>query len=216
MTILLLAFFVLCGLGFYLSNWAKSSVVLAVWWGVLLAISIDKKHFQYFDIPYLDYPVLNVLLVVSWVALALNLTWYLFIKPEKNKKQVLPYISIHRLQEMNWEEFEKLVKKIFELKQYQVERIGGNGADGGVDLVVKRQNGWKKREHSMVQCKRYKNNVGVGIVREMYAVGQHKKFHKVYIYTSADFTKGAREFAKGKNMILVSGVEMIKEIKKLR
>jgi Restriction endonuclease len=39
------------------------------------------------------------------------------------------------LHEMTWREFEGLVQKAFRLRGYSVRRIGGDGPDGGVDLV---------------------------------------------------------------------------------
>ena len=112
---------------------------------------------------------------------------------------------------MHWEEYEKLVKVIFESNGYTVSRIGGHGADGGIDLIVK-----KNFKTSMVQCKRYSSNVGVKVVREMFAVGIDKKMSNVYIYTSADFTKEAYKFAKNKNVILMNGDKTLSQMKKIK
>ena len=42
------------------------------------------------------------------------------------------------LHEMTWREFEGLVQEAFRLQGYAVRRVGGHGADGGVDLVLDR------------------------------------------------------------------------------
>lgn len=130
-----------------------------------------------------------------------------------NKATFKQYGSVQKLKKMNWEDYEELVKKIFQNKGYSVSRIGGNGSDGGIDLIIKKTR-FGLTHTSMVQCKRYNQNVGVKTVREMYAVGIHNKFKHVYIYTTADFTKEAKDFAKGKNMTLVNGEQTIKEMKK--
>lgn len=125
------------------------------------------------------------------------------------KLDLLKYrkLTIEQLCSMDWQEYEELIKKIFQNKGYSVERMGGHGSDGGIDLIIQKSN-----RKSMVQCKRYSNNVGVKIVREMFAVGIHHNFEKVYIYSSAGFSKDAYSFAKGKNIHLVNGIETLKEI----
>jgi restriction system protein len=52
---------------------------------------------------------------------------------------------------MSWREFEILVGEAFRLQGYGVTEIGGGGADGGVDLVLK-----KGSEKFLVHCKQWK------------------------------------------------------------
>ena len=67
---------------------------------------------------------------------------------------------------MSWQEFELLVGEAFRLQGYEVTEIGGGGADGGVDLVLR-----KDREKFLVQCKQWKAfKVGVAVVRELYVM----------------------------------------------
>lgn len=141
------------------------------------------------------------------------LIWSYCFSKAKTKKNINKYkkLTIEQLKKMDWQEYEELVKLIFQQKGFSVSRIGGNGADGGIDLIVR-----KKLTKSMVQCKRYRSNVGVKIVREMFAVGIHHNFNHVYIYTSADFTKEAVAFAKNKNMTLVNGQQMLREVRKIK
>src|SRR5439155_446645 len=53
---------------------------------------------------------------------------------------------------LSWQDFERLVGASFERKGYTVEYAGGGGADGGVDLVLK-----KERETTLVQCKQWRS-----------------------------------------------------------
>ena len=70
------------------------------------------------------------------------------------------------LNEMSWDEFEMLVGEHYRRQGFQVSRQGGNGPDGGVDLVLK-----IKSETYLVQCKQWKAfKVGVQPVRELYGV----------------------------------------------
>lgn len=67
---------------------------------------------------------------------------------------------------MAWKEFEKLVGEAFRLQGYQVTELGGDGPDGGIDLVLR-----KGHEKFLVQCKQWKAfTVGVAVVRELYGV----------------------------------------------
>lgn len=156
--------------------------------------------------------------LTEWIVLFLSINFLLYIvffikhiiTKSFSHKQLRKFSSVSKLQKMDWEDYEELIKQVFVAKGYNVERIGGHGSDGGIDLVVK-----KKNERSMVQCKRYSSNVGVKIIREMYAVGLHHGFKKVYIYTTANFTKEAYVFAKGKNLVLYNGVQTVQQIRKI-
>ena len=65
---------------------------------------------------------------------------------------------------MSWQDFELLVGEAFRLQGYEVSELGGEGPDGGVDLVLR-----KNREKFLVQCKQWKAfKVGVAVVRELY------------------------------------------------
>ena len=67
---------------------------------------------------------------------------------------------------MSWQEFELLVGGAFRLEGFQVSEMGGGGADGGVDLVLRRGS-----EKYLVQCKQWRAfTVGVTVVRELYGV----------------------------------------------
>ena len=67
---------------------------------------------------------------------------------------------------MSWREFELLVGESFRRQGWQVAEQGGAQADGGVDLILRRD-----RETFVVQCKQWKAfKVGVQVVRELYGV----------------------------------------------
>jgi len=52
---------------------------------------------------------------------------------------------------MSWEDFERLVGEYYRCSGFQVTREGGNGPDGGMDLVLR-----KDGETHLVQCKQWK------------------------------------------------------------
>lgn len=105
------------------------------------------------------------------------------------------------LNEMSWGEFEMLVGEYFRQQGFQVSRQGGNGPDGGVDLVLK-----NKGETYLVQCKQWKAyKVGVQPVRELLGVMSARGAAGGYVVTSGVFTNEAQKFAKGLNVELIDG-----------
>lgn len=105
------------------------------------------------------------------------------------------------LNEMSWQKFEALVGEAFRRRAYSVTETGGGGADGGVDLALK-----KGGELFLVQCKQWRAlKVGVGIVRELYGVMAAKGAAGGFVVTSGVFTEEARAFAQGRNIELIDG-----------
>lgn len=105
---------------------------------------------------------------------------------------------------MNWRQFERLVAEAFRLQGFHVAEIGGGGADGGIDLVLKRGG-----ETFLVQCKQWKAfKVGVEVVRELYGVMAAKGAAGGFVVTSGRFTAEARDFASGRNVRLIEGPQL--------
>lgn len=105
------------------------------------------------------------------------------------------------LNEMSWDEFEMLVGEHFRRQGFQVSRQGGNGPDGGVDIVLK-----NKSETYLVQCKQWKAyKVGVQPVRELFGVMSARGAAGGYVVTSGMFTEEAQVFVKGLNVELIDG-----------
>jgi restriction system protein len=116
------------------------------------------------------------------------------------------------LNEMTWREFESLVEEAYRLRGYSVRRIGGDGPDGGVDLVLDRGT-----EKVLVQCKQWRAmKVGVSTIREMYGVMAAKGAASGIVVTSGRFTAEAVEFASGRNIKLVEGDELRRMIREAK
>lgn len=113
------------------------------------------------------------------------------------------------LKEMRWQEFEQLVGEAFRLNGFSVQENGGGGADGGVDLVL-RKNG----EKFLVQCKQWRTlRVGVTVIRELYGVMAADGADGGYVVTCGRFTEEAKAFAKGRNVTLLDGDALEKIIR---
>lgn len=105
---------------------------------------------------------------------------------------------------MSWREFEMLVGEGFRQQGYQVTELGGDGPDGGVDLVLR-----KGGEVFLVQCKHWRaQKVRVDVVRELYGVMAARGAAGGYVVTAGDFTADAQAFADGRNVELVNGARL--------
>ncbi len=109
------------------------------------------------------------------------------------------------LKSMTWQDFERFCGLYFELQGYKVKLCGLGGADGGIDLLLRKR--WKT---TLVQCKHWKANVGVTTVREMYGIMHANNYDAVIIAALNGFTKEAKDWAKGKPIKLIRGIEMVK------
>lgn len=109
--------------------------------------------------------------------------------------------GVGALNEMSWQDFERLVSEYYRRKGFQVTREGGNGPDGGIDLTLRRRG-----ETYLVQCKQWKAyKVGVQPVREFYGVLAARGAAGGQFVTSGEFTDEAKAFVKGLNVELVDG-----------
>ena len=94
---------------------------------------------------------------------------------------------------MSWQDFELLVAEYFRRQGYAVTNNGGGGADGGVDVFLK-----KGAKRYLVQCKHWKVlRVGVQPVRELYGVMAAQGVDGGFVVTSGSFTEDACAFADG-------------------
>ncbi len=112
------------------------------------------------------------------------------------------------LRTISWQEFEELVGEAYRRKGYAVTESGGGGADGGVDLILR-----KGGEKLLIQCKHWKmTKVGVTVVRELYGVVTAEGATGGVVVSSGTFTLEARVFARGKPLELLDGSALIRLI----
>ena len=120
--------------------------------------------------------------------------------------------SVEALNEMSWQELEMLVGEAYRRKGYTVNETGGGGADGGIDLVLRRDS-----DKYLVQCKQWKAfKVGVTTIRELYGVMASEGAVGGFVVTSGVFTQEAKSFANGKSIYLVDGSELTAMIRQVQ
>lgn len=117
-------------------------------------------------------------------------------------------------------DFERLVAYLFKEMEYEVS-ITKLSHDGGIDLIAKKENSESFGELILIQCKRYKNKITVGNMREFSGaahnfVAMHGSRHsKAVMVTASSFTNVAiREYKNDHSMSMIDYVELVKLLNK--
>jgi len=135
----------------------------------------------------------------------------------KDKRFVSSHSVVDKLQEghnlaiIEWEEFEHLVREMFE-KEFS--SVGGEvkvtqaSRDGGVDAVVFDPDPIRGGK-IIIQAKRYTNTVNVSAVRDLYGTVMNEGANKGILITTADYGPDSYNFAKDKPLTLLNGSNLL-------
>jgi len=117
---------------------------------------------------------------------------------------------------MNWEDFENLIRELFE-KEFQANggevRVTQASRDGGVDAIAFDPDPIRGGK-IVIQAKRYTNTVGVAAVRDLYGTVVNEGATKGILVTTANFGPDAYQFAKDKPLTLLSGSNLLHLLEK--
>jgi restriction system protein len=117
---------------------------------------------------------------------------------------------------MDWEEFEHLVRELFE-KEFSGTggevKVTRASRDGGIDAVVFDPDPIRGGK-IVIQAKRYTNTVGVAAVRDLYGTVINEGANKGILVTTSDYGPDAYEFIKGKPLVLLSGSNLLHLLEK--
>jgi restriction system protein len=112
--------------------------------------------------------------------------------------------DIDSIRKLSWSQFEMLIGEAYRRQGYQVMENAKGGADGGIDLRLRRGG-----ENTIIQCKQWKVfKVGVKPIRELFGVMTAEGSDRAIFVTSGVYTADARVFAKGKPMQLIDSDEL--------
>ena len=132
-----------------------------------------------------------------------------FFLGKKRASLVDSQTSLESLRAVSWKDFELLVVEAYRRQGYQVDYNLGKGADGGVDLVLR-----KAGRTSFVQCKQWRAfSVGAPVIREQFGIMISEKADESIVVTSGKFTSEAVRFAQGKPIQLVDGPRLLELVK---
>ena len=116
------------------------------------------------------------------------------------------------IDQLGWQQFEWLVGESFRRQGYATEESLSRGADGEVDLVLR-----KDGKKTLVQCKHWKtSSVGASVVRELYGVMAAEKADEGIVVTSGRFSQDAQDFARGKMIQMIAGPQLLAMIKEVQ
>jgi restriction system protein len=119
------------------------------------------------------------------------------------KKRPLPSLpkGIDNLLKMDPYKFEEFIAHLLTKQGYTNVAVIGRSGDRGVDVVAKDTKGLL----TVVQCKRFINNVNATPIQRLHSFAVTRGAQRKILVTTSDFTKQAKEEAKSTNTELVSG-----------
>lgn len=119
--------------------------------------------------------------------------------------------STTNLAAMDWEDFENLIRELFE-KEFKTNggevKVTQASRDGGVDAIAYDPDPIRGGK-IVIQAKRYTNTVGVSAVRDLYGTVMNEGATKGILVSTADYGPDAYEFAKGKPLALLNGSNLL-------
>jgi restriction system protein len=117
---------------------------------------------------------------------------------------------------MGWEDFEHLIREIFE-KEFSSNggevKVTQASRDGGVDAIAFDPDPIRGGK-IVIQAKRYTNTVGVSAVRDLYGTVLSEGATKGVLVTTSDYGPDSYAFANGKPLVLLSGSNLLHMLQK--
>ena len=145
-------------------------------------------------------PLFWLLAGMCWLAAVLS-----FFSQKKRQMLLEAQSGLDTLRAISWRELEQLVAEAYRRMGYQVQETSQGGADGGIDLALRRGD-----QVTLVQCKHWRTQrVGAPVVREQFGLLAHHQAAAVIIVTTGDFTSEARAFAQSKPIDLIAGPDLL-------
>lgn len=112
---------------------------------------------------------------------------------------------------MDWEEFEHLVRDVFDrefaLRGGEV-KVTQSSSDGGVDAIAFDPDPISGGK-IVIQAKRYTRTVGVAAVRDLFGTVMNEGASKGILVTTADYGPDAYKFASDKPLTLMTGANLL-------
>jgi hypothetical protein len=121
--------------------------------------------------------------------------------------------SLPLLKALEWKRLEQLCAVYFRTLKFRVEEATP-GPDGGIDLRL--FVGTAPQANILVQCKAWRNwVVGVKDIRELFGVMASECVGEGIFVTTSTFSQEAVAFARGKNIALIDGEDLLAKLRSL-
>ncbi len=183
----------------------------------ILSVQISRQEFDPIDLNYVDCKAcFKYFKGVSGAKLHDQAPIVPLIQLDKTDKRFIESHSVAtdestNLATMDWEEFEHLVRELFDL-EFNVNggevKITQASRDGGVDAVAFDPDPIRGGK-IVIQAKRYTNTVGVSAVRDLYGTVINEGANKGILITTSDYGADSYNFAKGKPITLLNGGHLL-------
>jgi restriction system protein len=130
---------------------------------------------------------------------------------EKKYHKKLSQSGIRDIDKMDGFQFEVYLKSLFKELGYKT-KVTKNTSDFGADLILE-----KNGKKTVVQAKRYKykNNVGLEAVQQVYTAIPYYKANRACVITNSQYTKNAKVLAGVCNVELIDRRKLINLISKI-
>lgn len=182
-------------------------LVLLPWW-----VSVALAGIAYVVLPTVLPPLVVKGGIVGIVSLGLlAIAAISALRSWKTGHMLERQSGVESLRALPWKRFEDLLGEAYRRQGYGVEETMGGGADGGVDLVLRRDG-----RTILVQCKRWKQPVPVQVVRELYGVLIDRGATGAKLVATTTFTRDAMAFAAGKPIELVGSKTLLQLIREVQ
>lgn len=185
----------------------------------IISLQTSKEEFEKINLELVDYKKCVQNLKGLFAGKLINLAP---VKPildiDKNDsrfieaKEILSNLhSIDNLATMNWEDFEHLVRQLFE-KMFNENggevKVTQASRDGGIDAVAFDPDPIRGGKF-VIQAKRYNMTVPVSAVRDLYGTMLHEGATKGILVTTSSFGRDAYDFIKDKPITLIDGQNLL-------
>ena len=185
----------------------------------IVSLQVDKEEFLEIDLGLVDPKICFKALKGVGSSKLYGITP---VKPiiyiNKNDSRITDHYDVAdkldeevNLAAMNWEDFEHLVRELFE-KEFETNggevKVTRASRDGGVDAIAFDPDPIRGGK-IVIQAKRYTNTVGVSAIRDLYGTVLNEGANKGIIVTTADYGPDAYNFAKEKPLTLLNGANLL-------
>jgi len=123
-------------------------LILAPWW-VSLVLAVIAYVALSSAKPLAPVALLVCFLFIGFACISALRAW-------GNRRMLDHQTGLNSLRELPWKRFEDLLGEAYRRHGYQVTETLGGGADGGVDLVLRREG-----KVTLVQCKRWRRSASL-------------------------------------------------------
>jgi len=189
----------------------------------IMSLSADRQAFERINLSHIDpkecfkglkgisAPKLSTLTPVKPIA-TVETNDRRFVDSREITKKLDDSVN---LAAMDWEDFEHLVRELFELEfgaGGTEVRVTQASSDGGVDAIAIDPDPIRGGK-IVIQAKRYTNVVGVSAVRDLWGTVQHEGAMKGILVTTSDYGPDSYEFVKDKPLSLLNGSNLLHLLK---